>query len=279
MLLLDSSGSMSEATGSGISKWAVALAVADDFFDRHWSDTNIGLGTFNTELSVLAGFSRDNSSVETKLKELSTNPTDERALVHGQTAIRKAIFSAVRQFGDPGFADSILLITDGRDTPGQNPPNVAQALAAGMVRLFVVFTSQSIGRPTLEEMASPQEISEIATDSGGGVLAGAYADSRSIYLTSPTRDLASLPDQDSYGRPLPWLDQPNSRRVKFGQPLDLSYDAVFRDDLVKIQFASSARSGRLELRFTKDAAHRWKKPQIVYPRSLPTCSASGIPSR
>ncbi|MGH9686095.1 MAG: vWA domain-containing protein [Candidatus Acidiferrales bacterium] len=278
ILLLDSSGSMSSLTG-GISKWDVAVAVADDFFNQYASSAEVALSTFNADISVLAGFSSDNSSVRATLQELSTNHVDERVRVRGLTFIRKAVLNATRQFGHPGPADSIILITDGRETPGGSSDKLADALAAGMVRLFIVFVSEPIGGPTPEEMASPEELSEIAVNSGGGVLAGVYADGRSIHLTAAARNLASLPQDDSYGRPSDAWNQPTGRRLNLGQPLDLNYDAVLRDDLVGIQIASSDRSARLKMKFTKEATHRWKDPQITYPRYLPACSAAAAPPK
>ena len=77
-----------------------------------------------------------------RLSEIRGNEAYAREYLHGKTAPRDAILSAMQFLGDPRFSDSIYVIGDGADNQSRNGAHaVRDALVSKGVRWFVSMLS------------------------------------------------------------------------------------------------------------------------------------------
>ena len=174
-LILDSSGSMAEATSTGESRIDAAKGVLSNVIDTIPTDTgriNVGFRVFgHTGNNTEAG--RAESCQGTELRV----PIDgvDRAALHAQvdvyqpvgwTPITLALTEAAKDFpaADPSISNSMILVTDGLETCDGDPCAAATAIAQGDVHA----TINVVGFGTSQEETNT--LSCIANNSGGQLL-------------------------------------------------------------------------------------------------------------
>ena len=174
-LILDSSGSMAEATSTGETRIDAAKRVLDDVIDTIPNDTdriNVGFRVFgHTGNNTEAG--RAESCRGTELR-VPIDGVDREAL-HAQVAVYQpvgwtpitlALTEAAKDFpaADPTIRNSMILVTDGLETCDGDPCAAATAISQGDVHA----TINVIGFGTSQEETNT--LSCIANNSGGQLL-------------------------------------------------------------------------------------------------------------
>ncbi|HEV3215107.1 MAG TPA: VWA domain-containing protein [Vicinamibacterales bacterium] len=121
-IVLDTSGSMSRMSGRAEKdpRWQDTRAAVTLFVGDLTDDDEISLSTFDSQPTLLVGWTRDHQMILNKL---------DRVQVSGGTAIYRAVMSAIRGMGRArNRRKVILLISDGIDHDRPDPPLVAQRL-------------------------------------------------------------------------------------------------------------------------------------------------------
>ena len=140
MLVLDSSGSMSEPASGGTTKIKAAKQSLDTVIDDLPSDAPVGLRVYGAEVE-----SRSQPGACTDSQRVVDLGTDNRSDLHsavdsyrpfGETPIGYALEQAARDFGSDGKR-TIVLVSDGEPTCKPNPCKVAAKLAKDGIDLRI----------------------------------------------------------------------------------------------------------------------------------------------
>lgn len=175
VLLLDASGSMGSTTGES-PLFALGLGLARHFFEVNRQGAHIALLIFNKKVIETLDFTRGNSAVGDRRQQITSDHDYLKANVKGTTGPRDAILEGLQLLDHPSSADALYLLTDGGDNASKrSAADVTKRLALTSARLFVVLLRQEQGyrNRTPEELSGPDELSEIARTSGGGILTAA----------------------------------------------------------------------------------------------------------
>lgn len=252
ILLLDASGSMlGQPNGR---KWQMARFAAAHLAKANLPNTSLALLIFSDRVNEQIDFSQGAPAIARRLSEIAADTDYAKRHVRGTTALLDTIRSALRLLADPGFSDSIYVITDGGDNRSRTRMQVVRnALVNRRVRFyFSLLASESPGLIPTEEQTGPGEFADLAGATGGFVLG----------------PLGVTP----LGRVRYDLTQNELRGIATG--LDGLYMAMTRNDLVEIELPPSGDKWSkwlLELSPEKKALHKdWL---VVYPRELAPCSA------
>jgi Ca-activated chloride channel homolog len=134
LLVLDTSASMNQ-TDVSPNRLAAATTAARAFIEQVPVDFRVGLVTFNTEADVVIPPTEDHASVDAALNDL---PRGQATVIgDGLSAALDTIQTDPSQGEQPPSA--VLLLSDGRDTGSQVPPEQAAERANTMgVRVFTV---------------------------------------------------------------------------------------------------------------------------------------------
>ncbi len=162
VILLDTSGSMSGAKGSG--RWNVAHDATLDFVNSVSPRTRLSLLTFAAGVEEKANFSTDRRGI---IAWLSDSHAGERKFVNGRTALYEAIIAAIKQFGSPEPGDAILVVTDGGENASKaRSSQVTDALRASGVRLFALLLPDELPIGT-DGWDGREKLLGMVRDSGG----------------------------------------------------------------------------------------------------------------
>lgn len=266
VLVLDSSGSMDmgNVQSAAPSYWTMALTLAQNFAAENADNVKLALVMFNSHVTDTIGFDAGNAAVEARLHQLLGDKTFEKTSVRGRTPMRDAVALANQLFDHPTSADAIYLLTDGDDNASVHKPrDVTRLLSASSVRLFVTLFPQ-LDLVTEDGSTKLQELSDMATYSGGEILLQLdWYDGRAVVASH--------------------LDA--IKQLTFEQIMTRLYQTILQDDLVEIELPAPAfRDEKWKLNFSEDARQRWKDAKITYPVllsgcPLPTPGASQISGR
>lgn len=165
MLVMDSSGSMSEPAGGGRSKIAAAKESLNSVIDALPADQELGLRVYGSEI-----YSRNNPQACTDSKLVVPVGTDNRGRLgdavgsyepYGETPIGYALAQAGKDLGDSGRRN-IILVSDGESTCDPDPCTVARDLRSGGIDLRVDVVGLDVDGPAREQL-------RCVADVGGGI--------------------------------------------------------------------------------------------------------------
>jgi hypothetical protein len=166
VLLLDVSGSM-HGIGPGI-KSRFSLDVAEDFVFNMAPETAVGLGFFYAKLIPISVPTTDRKLLIFQLEALRSHTES----YNGMTALWDAVIGGAKLFDHPRLGDVIYVITDGGENASKITLNhVVQTLGESGIRLSgLVIQSPSALRRNVEEFIGPQNLDQVARDTGGSIL-------------------------------------------------------------------------------------------------------------
>lgn len=133
LLVLDSSGSMREPTGDGGSRMAAAKSALTSMIAAVGDDEAVGLRVYGA--TVVDSSARDSCADSQLLVPVGIGNRDAlrsavaRLQPHGDTPISHALEQAGKDLASATGRRSIVLVSDGEETCGRNPCEVAAALA------------------------------------------------------------------------------------------------------------------------------------------------------
>lgn len=253
VILLDSSGSMlGQPPGR---KWQAAMFSAAHIAKANLSNTSLSLLIFSNKVDEQIDFSQGAKAIAKRLSEIGSDSSYAKKHIRSTTALRDVVSSAQSLLGDPGFVDSIYIITDGGDNRSHTRlGDLRKALVGKGVRLFVTLVSSEIRDMRLppEEQNGPSELADLAADTGGFVLG----------------PLGVSP----LGKVSYELTEKERQGIAIG--LDGLYMAMIRNDLVAVDFPLTVKKWSkwsLTLSPREKASHKdWL---LIYPRELAPCAA------
>jgi len=193
-----------------------------------------------------------------RLSEIRGNEAYAREYLHGKTAPRDAILSAMQFLGDPRFSDSIYVIGDGADNQSRNGAHAMRdALVSKGVRWFVSMLSfgsvsgmSDWDRRSAE--SDPIEMSGLSSASSGLVFGrfGAGPFRKIIYNLKAGDGQAT------------------------GNLLASMYASMTRNDLIEILLPEPANDWKKwSLELSSDRRKTHKDWFVVYPQELRHCRA------
>jgi hypothetical protein len=217
LLLVDTSASMKARVDE---HWDTALPTAAFAMDSMPLNAVVAVGTFAERLHVSPWKDRDGAREEVlSLKNQSPK---------GTTALYSAVTEAASSFRGNQFADVIYLVTDGGENHSRmNFGPFVENLVARGVRIFVFLVVPREPK-TPEEINGPQEMEDLATQTGGLLLrlpwskdwvsgGGASA------LAKRVREAAASPYEVQFQLPGAIT---KSSKLKIEGPFDLKHETV-----------------------------------------------------
>jgi uncharacterized protein with von Willebrand factor type A (vWA) domain len=164
LLLIDTSGSMSPQ-GNAPSKVELAFLLAADAVKRLPASTSVAVMFFGKREETF-GF---DTTREELTRILRPDQRSVLAMTKGTTALRDAIYDALRFIPSPQPGDVIYVFTDGGDNQSTSREQaVRHALQAAGVRLFAFMTIDP-APPAPDEREGPQSINSLVKVSGGAL--------------------------------------------------------------------------------------------------------------
>lgn len=254
VILLDTSGSMISRLGqSEGSKWGIARLAASHIAHANLQNTSLALLVFSDRVNEQIDFSQGTPAVTKRLSEIATDTSFAKTRVRGTTAMRDAVLSALRLLDEPGFMNSIYVISDGGDNKSKSGfRSVRDALDAAGARLFVTLLAEDPCGQSPEEQEGLIEAADLTAATGGFVL-------------GPLGN--AIPGRVNYN-----LSKDQLSGVAMG--LDGLYLAMTRNDLVEIELPQSVNKwSKWSLQFPADVRKTHKDWLVIYPQSLAPCSA------
>jgi len=250
VILLDSSGSMfGDAMGH---KWKMARFVAAHIARANLPNTSLALLVFSEKVNEQIDFSQGNSAVVRRLLEIEADTDFAKKQVRGETALWDVLLIALQWLRDPGYVNSVYIITDGGDNKSRNRlRHVRDDLVSSGVRLY--FTLLSSERPMQDEQFGQTEVADLAEASGGLVLGplGGQPFGRPSY--NPTKD--------------------ELRGVAIG--LNELYSVMTRNDLIEIELPQTLKKwSKWSLGVSSEQKALHKNWLVVYPQELAPCVAA-----
>jgi len=168
VILLDSSGSMLGELNAR--KWQMASFAAAHIAAANLPNTSLALLIFSEKINEQIDFSQGASAIARRLSEIEADANYAKKHIRGKTALLDTVSFALRMLADPGFADSIYVITDAGDNKSESRlRDIRDALVNRGVRLYVTLVTSS-KRLAPEEQTGPSEFADLAADTGGFVL-------------------------------------------------------------------------------------------------------------
>jgi len=251
VVIVDASGSMG-STAAEPPLFALEFALAWHFFEVNRQTSQIALLVFNSHVTEVVDFAQGNSAVGDKLQQISSDHSYAKN-VKGKTALRDTILAGLQLLRHPTSADALYVLTDGGDNASErNSADVTQRLAASSVRLFGVLLRQEVGyRNRPPDESDPDELSEMASKSGGEILTAAAWHGKQMALSADSE--AKLKSQETLAR---------------------LYQTILGNKLLEIELPFPiAKNERWELRLSDGARRRWIGTHITYPTTLMKCNS------
>jgi hypothetical protein len=156
-VLIDTSGSMQSSPQE--QKWGPGFATAAFALDSIPSKAAVMIGTFAQDLQLSQWQDRDSASKQVL--------TMKQQFPKGRTALYSALDKAASVLGNAQSLDSVFLVTDGGDNfRTVKPQQVVESLTARGIRVFV-FLVDSGEYKTPEEREAPENMENLARDTGG----------------------------------------------------------------------------------------------------------------
>jgi len=252
VILLDTSGSMlGDPPGR---KWQMARYVAAHIARANLPNTSLALLVFSDKVNEQIDFSEGNSAVERRLLEIEADADFAKKQLRGKTALRDVVLSALRLLKDPGFVDSIYVITDGGDNESRSRlREVRDDLVSRGVRFYLtLLISNRLLTP--EEQSGPTDVGELVEATGGLVLG----------------PLGGQP----FGRVSYKLTKDELHGI--AMRLDELYFVMTRNDLIDIELPQTVKKwSRWLLQISPQQKAMHKDWLVLYPGELAPCS--GIP--
>jgi hypothetical protein len=250
VIMLDTSGSMlGDPPGR---KWQLAQFVAAHIAKAKLPNNSLALLLFSDQVNQEVDFSEGDSAVERRLLEIEADANFAKKQLRGKTALRDAVLSALRLLCDPGYANSIYIITDGGDNESRNRfQQVRDDLVRSGVRLYVTLLTSVRLMP--DEQSGLIEVAELAKDSGGLVLG----------------PVGGQP----FGRVSNGLTKDELRRIAIR--LDELYLVMTTNDLMGIELPQSVKKwSKWTLEISKEQKSAHKDWLLAYPQEVAPCVAA-----
>lgn len=253
VIMLDTSGSMlGDPPGR---KWQLAQFVAAHIAKARLPNTSLALLLFSDQVNQQVDFSEGDPAVERRLLEIEADANFAKKQLRGKTALRDAVLSARRLLGDPAYANSIYIITDGGDNESRNRfKEVRDVLVSSGVRLYVTLLASNRLMP--DEQSGLIEVAELAKATGGLVLG----------------PVGGQP----FGRVSYGLTKNELRGIALR--LDELYLAMTANDLMEIELPQIVKKWEkwsLDVSSSQKSAHKdWL---VAYPQEVAPCVAATNP--
>jgi von Willebrand factor type A domain len=184
VVLLDASGSML-ADMDQPWKWPLAMAALRELYDRTPAGAQIALAIFAEKVEKEADFQQSPGGNAGEILRLSELPRLRKGLggLGRETALWDSIEQSLGMFPALGRGDVLYVITDGGNDAGHSDPTQAARtmLTRRGVRLFA-FLDYAPSPPRLGVGSSigPEELADLAQDTGGGAISNGSPDWRSL---------------------------------------------------------------------------------------------------
>jgi hypothetical protein len=151
LIVLDHSGSMM-STVSGVSKWKLASDAVKAVTAQYQAQIRFGLSMFSTPVKCDPGRNYVPVGDLTAMAIAGSLPTTADG---NGTPIGAALKVASMHPGlmDPGRANFVMVVTDGKENCNGNPVNEVKALSAANVKTFVVGFGAEVDATMLSNMA------------------------------------------------------------------------------------------------------------------------------
>jgi len=155
MLVLDSSGSMSEPAGGGETKIVAAKSALSTLVKDLPNEAEVGLRVFGAEV-----FSRTDAGSCEDTQQIVEPSTDNREQLldaiddyepYGETPIPSALREAAKDLGDEG-PRSIVLVSDGESTCAPDPCEVSAELAGQGIDLQIDVVGLSVSGKARDQL-------------------------------------------------------------------------------------------------------------------------------
>jgi Ca-activated chloride channel family protein len=197
VLVMDVSDSM-DATDVAPNRMAAAEAAAITFLDELPPDFRVGLATFAGEADVAVPPTQERDEVVDALAAIETSRGT--VIGDGLTAALDEI-EEIRA-GSEDVPSAVLLLSDGRDTGSQVPPNDAAARAGELgVPVYTVLVGQ-VGEGQGGGGADLEAMQAISEESGGRTFTAATADELNAVYENLGSELSVNLDVESSTTPL-----------------------------------------------------------------------------
>jgi len=232
----------------------MARYVAAHIARANLPNTSLALLVFSDKVNEQIDFSEGNSAVERRLLEIEADADFAKKQLRGKTALRDVVLSALRLLKDPGFVDSIYVITDGGDNESRSRlREVRDDLVSRGVRFYLtLLISNRLLTP--EEQSGPTDVGELVEATGGLVLG----------------PLGGQP----FGRVSYKLTKDELHGI--AMRLDELYFVMTRNDLIDIELPQTVKKwSRWLLQISPQQKAMHKDWLVLYPGELAPCS--GIP--
>ena len=242
VILIDASGSMSRV-------WRESLAPASALAETPMRNVQMALLVFGGNVYEKIEFSKGQSAVAEKLRQIRSSEAYSHQLFHGKTALYDSLLAGLQLLDSPSSADSLYLISDGRENASRaHFDDVAHRFITTGVRLFV---SQVVADDTLNpqlgsgELDGPARFHELARKTGGEMIQP-FRDG--VVPTKPKEAQRIAEGVNAFHK-----NMIHSFRleVELPRPLDKYYS--------------------WELKFAGDNNERWKNVRLLYPTQLAPC--------
>ena len=256
VILLDRSSSMRGVLGSG--QWKAALDVAIDFANVMKNRTELAFLAFDDTIHDQIDFSRGNQTVVDQLKEMAD--TNETPPKERRTALYDAMRRGLELLGKPGPGDTIFVITDGGDNKSRlKPTDLQKTLLHNGVGFYAALMLEEVGNRsrTPEEEDGLYTVNDFAEATGGEVITFVtQANGQFSYFSSA-----------KYGA---------SERATPEQALNMFYQGLFHQKLVKLELppASRKKEQKLEIKLSEAARQKWRGATLSYPTRVLPCDAT-----
>ena len=256
LVIVDMTHSMKSGATGEPPRWRWQLALARHFFEQSRQKAQIALLIFSKQINDVVDFSQGNAAVDVKLQQAAKGPDDLRNDPKGTTTLHDAILQGLQLFDHPGSADAVYVLSDAveSNTAAHGSGEVIQRLNATEVRLFAVLLQQEIGyrNRTAEEVLGPEELSEIARKSGGGILSTAEWHNDRVSLSANSDGKSTTQET-----------------------LTTLYQAILQDNLLELELPSPVQKNEsFQLRLSDSARDHWKSAQIIYPENVVGCGSN-----
>ena len=250
VILLDVSNSMRGLVGPPL--WPVVMALARHATHAGGENSDLALALFSDHVLETVGFSPGRDAVWHRLEEVAQDPALPMLPKANDSRIYDALKETAKTLGNPAFADSLLVITDGGDEGSKSKPDeILDLLSTSMTRVFAILVDPLHGQAS---SMGPEALLRIVQKSGGRVFGPIDSDNAAFRKSGKTAEAQKMMEEQ----------------------LTQFYQGIFANDVLTIQAASTIHNREVvDLSLTEFARHKIKGAHIYFPHGIGPCSNIG----
>jgi hypothetical protein len=242
VLVLDKSASMGPGDDV-VNKWPWVESAAAEFASRFPAGHAAGMVLFSDDIERRVSLDEPRTALMREARDLtSLKPS-------GHTRLWDALDGALAMFGTPQVGDAIILASDGGDNRSSiSLSKIKQKLVDSGVRVFVVLLP-AMHPTTAEESSGLVDLVELAHETGGYPLT------------------IKKPQSDERGE------------VAVDRGVDFMMGQSTQFYLAELEISPPPPTGRTHIRLeVAGPAAKHRSLDLLYPSTLPFCTASSPPS-